>query len=106
MPLGSRRGDKEPASSPPPAAGTEAGRTGRGPAPGQDQPRTMLPARSRRSAAEAVFMRLIATAGIVGICVAIAAIMGSSDAQGWIIGLVVSLISVILAGVLWSSRRL
>jgi hypothetical protein len=51
-------------------------------------------------------MRVIATAGIVGICVAIAAIMGSSDAEGWIIGLVVSLISVILAGVLWSSRRL
>jgi protein-S-isoprenylcysteine O-methyltransferase Ste14 len=103
MPLGRRSGDKEPASSPPPAAGTEAGRT---PPPARDQPRTMLPARSRRSAAEAAFMRLIATAGIVGICVAIAAIMGSSDAQGWIIGLVVSLISVILAGLLWSSRRL
>jgi hypothetical protein len=103
MPLGRRRGDQEPATSTPPAAGTEPGRS---PAPGQDQPRTMLPARSKRSAAEAAFMRLIATAGIVGICVAIAAIMGSSDAQGWIIGLVASLISVILAGVLWSSRRL
>ena len=66
----------------------------------------MLPARSKRSAVESAFMRVIATAGIVGICVAIAAIMGSSDAQGWIIGLVVSLISVVLAGVLWSSRRL
>jgi protein-S-isoprenylcysteine O-methyltransferase Ste14 len=105
MPLGMKRGGKEQAASTPPAGGPEAGRSP-GPASSQDQPRTMLPARSRRSAAEAGFMRVIATAGIVGICVAIAAIMGSSDAEGWIIGLVVSLISVILAGVLWSSRRL
>ena len=66
----------------------------------------MLPARSKRSAFESVFMRLIATAGIVGIGVAVAAIMTSSDAQGWIIGLVVSLLSVVMAAVLWSSRRL
>jgi hypothetical protein len=105
MPLGIKRGDKEPTASTPPPGGTEAGRSP-GRAPAQDQPRTMLPARSKRSAAEAAFMRFIATAGIVGICVVIAAIMGSSDAEAWIIGLVVSLISVILAGVLWSSRRL
>jgi peptidoglycan/LPS O-acetylase OafA/YrhL len=77
---------------------------GRGVADGA--PGTMLPARSRRSAAESFLMRVIATAGIVGICVAVAAIMGSSNAQYWIVGLVVSLISVILAAILWSSRRM
>jgi peptidoglycan/LPS O-acetylase OafA/YrhL len=81
-----------------------AGGGGRGVADGP--PGTMLPARSRRSAAESFLMRVIATAGIVGICVAVAAIMGSSNAQYWIVGLVVSLISVILAAILWSSRRM
>lgn len=51
-------------------------------------------------------MRLVATAGIVGIGVAIAAIMTSQDSQGWLIGLVVSIVSVALAAILWSSQRL
>lgn len=51
-------------------------------------------------------MRLVATAGIVGIGVAVAAIMTAQDVQGWLIGLVVSIVSVVLAAVLWSSRRL
>jgi hypothetical protein len=66
----------------------------------------MLPARRGRAQAESVFMRLIATAGVVGICVGLAAILGSQNVAGWIIGLVVSLTSVVLAGVLWSSREL
>jgi len=48
----------------------------------------------------------VATAGIIGIGVAIAAIMHSQKSQGWLIGLVVSAVSVILAAVLWSARRL
>ena len=76
------------------------------PASGTDRPVGMIPARSRRSAPESLLMRLIATAGIVGIGVAIAAIMVSADAQGWVTGLVVSIVSVALAAVLWSSRRL
>ncbi len=55
---------------------------------------------------ETVFMRAVATAGVVGICVAIAAILGSQNVQAWIIGLVVSLVSVVLAAGLWSSRQL
>ena len=51
-------------------------------------------------------MRLVATAGIIGIGVVIAAIMTSQDSQGWLIGLVVSIVSVALAAILWSSRRL
>ncbi|HEY2635868.1 MAG TPA: hypothetical protein VGI54_00650 [Solirubrobacteraceae bacterium] len=127
--LGSkRRNSKEQASSrpaqpgaappqklpPPPAKAKTSSGSGSGKPPGTSQaparpgerPGTMIPARSRRSAFESVFMRLIATAGIVGVGVAVAAIMESSDAQGWIIGLVVSLLCVVMAAVLWSSRRL
>jgi protein-S-isoprenylcysteine O-methyltransferase Ste14 len=66
----------------------------------------MLPQRKRRRPAETVFMRVIATAGVVAIGVAIAAILGSSDVAAWTIGLVVSIVSVVLAAVLWSSRQL
>ena len=43
---------------------------------------------------------------VVAIGVAIAAIMGSSGSQAWIIGLVVAIVSVVLAAILWSSRQL
>ena len=80
------------------------------PAPAAEQERSgpgvMIPERGRRPAVETVVMRLVATAGIIGIGVAIAAIMHSQKSQGWLIGLVVSIVSVLLAGVLWSSRRL
>ncbi len=66
----------------------------------------MIPNRRKRLPMEAPFMRLVATAGIVGIAVVVAAIMGSQDSAGWLIGLVVSLVSLVLAAVLWSSRRL
>jgi protein-S-isoprenylcysteine O-methyltransferase Ste14 len=66
-----------------------------------------LERRSRvRPFAESAFVRLVATTGIVGISVAIAAILGTQSVQAWIIGLVVSVVSVILAAVLWSSRTL
>ncbi len=51
-------------------------------------------------------MRTVATAGVVAIAVAIAAIMGSQDSEAWLIGLVVSIVSLVLAALLWSSRRL
>ena len=51
-------------------------------------------------------MRLVATSGIVGICVALAAILGTQDVAFWIVGLAVSLVSVVLAAILWSSRTL
>ena len=67
----------------------------------------MLPRRGRRRyGVERVFMRVIATGGIIAIGVALAAILASSDVQGWIIGLVVSVVSVVLSGVLWSSRQI
>ena len=74
----------------------------------EERPRgeTMLGRRRRRFTIETVFMRIVATAGVVGIGVGLAAILDSSDVAGWIIGLVVSLLSVVLAAILWSSRQL
>lgn len=74
------------------------------PAPGA--PGVMIPRREKRLPLEAPMMRVVATAGIVAIGVVIAAIMQSQDSAGWLIGLVVSLVSVVLAAILWSSRRL
>jgi hypothetical protein len=67
----------------------------------------MLPARERRPfGVERLLMRLIATCGIVGIGVALGAILVSSKVDGWITGLVVAIVSVVLSAILWSSRQL
>lgn len=75
--------------------------------PAHEPSRNMLPGRDRRrSRFERLIVRLVATGGVVGIGVAIAAIMVSSKSQGWVVGLVVSIVTVILSGLLWSSRQL
>jgi hypothetical protein len=102
---------EEPASESPAPAGATGEDTG---AAGEERPArhhvespNMLPGReSRRTALERTVVRLIATCGIIGIGVAIAAIMVSSKSQGWIVGLVVSIVSVVLAALLWSSKQL
>ena len=67
----------------------------------------MLPRRGRRRfGVERLLMRLVATAGIVGIGVALGAILVASKVQGWITGLVVALTAVVLSALLWSSRQL
>jgi hypothetical protein len=72
-----------------------------------DAPKGMVPARERRrTKAERGLMRLIATGGIVGVAVALGAILVGQDVAGWIVGLVIGLTSVILAALLWSSRQL
>jgi hypothetical protein len=84
-----------PASSSPPRSAPKA------------EPGTMLPGREhRRTKVERGLVRIIATAGIVGIDVLLGAILVSQDVAGWIVGLVIGLVSVILAAVLWSSRSL
>lgn len=62
--------------------------------------------RHPRPRAESAFVRVVATAGIVGIGVVLAAILGTQSIQAWVIGLVVSVASVLLAAILWSSRTL
>lgn len=59
-----------------------------------------------RPRAESAFVRVVATVGIVGIGVVVAAILGTQSIQAWVIGLVVSVASVVLAAILWSSRTL
>lgn len=78
------------------------------PAPaGERKGRNMLPGRERRRfGLERVVVRLVATFGVIGIGVALGAILAASKVQGWIIGLVVACVSVVVAGVLWSSRQL
>jgi hypothetical protein len=88
-----------------PVGGRRAGEPRTGSRSRAESP-NMLPSRKARGHVERSFVRVIATGGIVGICVAIAAIMSSSNSQGWVIGLVVSLVSVVLAALLWSSRIL
>ena len=69
-------------------------------------PQGMVPGRERRrTKVERGFMRLVATGGIIGIAVALGAILVSQDVAGWITGLVIGLTSVILAALLWSSRQ-
>lgn len=69
--------------------------------------RTMIPGRERRRlGVESAFMRLVATGGVVGIGVALGAILVGQDVEGWVVGLVISLTTVVLSAVLWSSRQL
>jgi uncharacterized membrane protein len=67
----------------------------------------MLPGRQRRTlGVERLLVRLIATCGVVGIGVLIGAILVSNKTQGWVVGLVVAIVSVVLSAILWSSRQL
>jgi hypothetical protein len=106
-PASASRASSEPLSRPVSEPSEAASRSARRAERRNEPPSpNMLPARHNRGVLERTFVRVIATGGIVGICVAIAAIMASSNSAGWIIGLVVSLVSVVLAALLWSSRVL
>ena len=48
--------------------------------------------------------RVVVTGGIIGIGTGAAAIMGSQDVDHWIVGIVVSGLSVLLAAIVWRSR--
>ena len=73
----------------------------------RERPQGMVPGRERRrTGVERGAMRAIATGGIVGIGVALGAVLVGQDVAGWIVGLVVSLVSLILAALLRSSRQL
>src|SRR5215212_10579079 len=71
----------------------------------RERPQGMVPGRERRrTGIERGAMRAIATGGIVGIGVLLGAVLVGQDVAGWIVGLVVSTVSIILAAFLWSSR--
>jgi hypothetical protein len=67
----------------------------------------MIPGRRRRRTSfERISMRVLATGGIIGLDVALGAILGANNVQGWISGLAIGIVSVLLAAILWSSRQL
>src|ERR687892_829561 len=102
----------------PPAARDEPPDSGEGPDPREarfreresrrrERPQGMVPGRERRrTGIERGAMRAIATGGIVGIGVVLGAVLVGQDVAGWIVGLVVSVVSIMLAALLWSSRQL
>jgi hypothetical protein len=72
-----------------------------------ERPQGMVPGRARRrSGIERGAMRAVATGGIVGIGVVLGAVLVGQDVAGWIVGLVVSAVSIVLAALLWSSKQL
>ena len=77
------------------------------PGHGESRPQGMVPARERRrTGIERGAMRVLATGGIVGIATILGAVLVDQDVAGWIVGAAVSLTSLILAALLWSSRQL
>lgn len=95
--------DPVPARSPETQPGASRGRRRSRAEPAQN----MLPGRQRRRLGiERMLVRLVATGGVIGIGVALGAILRSSNVEGWIIGMVVAIVSVILSAILWSSRQL
>ncbi len=60
--------------------------------------------RDRMTMFQSSFSRFVATGGIIGIGAGVAAILGSQDVDAWIIGIVVSGLSVILVAIVWSAR--
>jgi hypothetical protein len=73
------------------------------------EPTAQKPRRQRRGprgALERVFLRLFATIGIVGIGIGIGAILSSDNVEGWIIGLVVAVVTIVLTWLLRSTRQL
>lgn len=58
----------------------------------------------RTRAVERFTVRVAMTLGIIGIGTALAAILGTQEIDAWIVGLVVSTVTVVLAAVLWTRR--
>jgi hypothetical protein len=77
--------------------------TRRGPA--GNRPAVIAPRSRKSSPLEAPAMRLMATAGIVAVAVALAAWLSSHGSPGWLIGLAASATSLVLAAALRPARR-
>ena len=65
-----------------------------------------LPSEPDRRPYESLLVRLVATAGIIGIGTALGAVLGAADVDAWVVGLAVAIVCVLLAAVLWRSRTL
>jgi hypothetical protein len=60
----------------------------------------------RRAGLESVFVRVIATAGVIAVGTALGAVLVANDVAGWIVGLAVSTVCVLCAAILWRSRQM
>ena len=105
------RGDLTPGRplGPGPIPGPVAGVEGRldltivGPA-GLDEGPVLLPPEPSRRRGWWVVIRLLASAGIIGIGTGLGAILGAAGLATWLVALVVSFVCVGLAALLWSLR--
>lgn len=79
-----------------PHLGAGAGDPGRSP-PARRRSRT-------RSRFERFIVRLMGAGGVIGVGVALGAILASSSVAGWITGLVIAAVSLLLSGLLWRAR--
>lgn len=61
--------------------------------------------RRRGNFLEPLLRRVVVVCGVVGIGVALGAILKANKDQGWEIGLIVALVTLVLSRILWSSRR-
>jgi hypothetical protein len=102
-----RRSGTTPGLDAPASGAADAPTTARGREAKRRGGANMLPGRDRRRfGLERLLVRLVATTGIVGVGVALGAILVSQKVQGWIVGLVVAVVTVVLSAILWSSRQL
>jgi hypothetical protein len=65
-----------------------------------------LSASPSRAGLESVFVRVIATAGVIAVGTALGAVLVANDIAGWIVGLAVSTVCVLCAAILWRSRQM
>ena len=72
-----------------------------------DEIKASAPARERRRGfgLEPLLTRLLVPVGVIGIGVALGAILRSSNTQGWEIGLIVAVVTMVLSWILWSASR-
>ena len=64
-----------------------------------------LPSDPPRRPFESVFVRIVATVGVLAIGTVLGALLVANNVSGWIVGLTVSVVSVVLAAVLWRTPR-
>jgi hypothetical protein len=63
------------------------------------------PRRGRLRTAESAAAKFAMTLGIIGIGTAVAAVLGTQEIDPWIIGLVVSVLTAVLAIPVWAGSR-
>lgn len=58
----------------------------------------------RRRRASMRYQRVVSVFGLIGIGTALGAILGAVGSASWITGLIVSLVTIVLAAILWTIR--